>query len=79
MTADPVDGARPVRVVVDLALCEGNALCMGIAPEVFDVGEHDKVVVLDETPPETMRTELREAVRSCPRQAITLVEDPART
>ena len=26
-----------MRIVVDFDLCESNALCMGLAPEVFEV------------------------------------------
>jgi ferredoxin len=31
-----------VRVEVDYALCESNAVCMGIIPEVFDIGDDDQ-------------------------------------
>ena len=30
-----------MRVVVDFDLCESNALCMGLAPEVFEVRDDD--------------------------------------
>ena len=39
-----------MRVVVDFDLCESNAVCMGIAPEVFEVRDDDFLYVLDETP-----------------------------
>jgi len=64
-----------MKVVVDFDLCESNAVCMGIAPEVFEVREDDFLYVLDENPPESMRPQLEEAVLSCPRAAIRLVED----
>lgn len=38
------------RVVVNLNLCESNALCMGVAPDVFEVGDDDLLRVLDEHP-----------------------------
>lgn len=61
-----------MKVVVDFDLCESNAVCMGIAPEVFEVREDDFLYILDESPPEAMRERLQEAVQACPRAAITL-------
>jgi ferredoxin len=61
-----------MRVVVDFDLCESNALCMGIAPEVFEVRDDDFLYVLDEHPPEEMRERLMEAVRACPKNAISI-------
>jgi ferredoxin len=64
----------PMKVVVDFDLCESNAICMGIAPEVFEVREDDFLYILDENPPEELRPKLQEAVASCPRAAIKLVD-----
>ena len=61
-----------MRVVVDYDLCESNAVCMNIAPEVFEVRDDDFLYVLDETPDESMRPKMEEAVTRCPKQAITL-------
>lgn len=62
------------KVVVDYDLCESNAICMQIAPEVFEVRDDDFLYVLNEFPPEELRPKLEEAVRSCPKQAISLIE-----
>ena len=64
-----------MRVVVDYDLCESNAICMSVAPEVFEVRDDDNLYVLDERPPESMRRKLQEAVERCPKQAISLVDD----
>jgi len=64
-----------VRVVVDYDVCESNAVCMGLVPEVFEVRDDDFLYVLDEHPPEAMRARLEEAVRSCPKAAISIEED----
>jgi ferredoxin len=61
-----------MRVVVDFDLCESNAVCMGILPEVFEVRDDDFLYVLDENPPEELRPKLEEAVRRCPKQAIAI-------
>lgn len=64
-----------MKVVVDYDLCEANAVCMRILPEVFQVDDKDSLHVLIEHPPEGMRAKLKEAVRLCPRQAISIVEE----
>jgi ferredoxin len=66
-----------VRVVVNMRQCESNALCMGIAPQVFDLDVDDVLHVLDEFPDESLRATVMEAIRNCPKQAISLVEDPS--
>jgi ferredoxin len=45
---------------------------MGLLPEVFEVRDDGFLYVLDETPPESMREKLEEAVRTCPTGAISL-------
>jgi ferredoxin len=61
-----------MRVTVDSALCESNALCMAAAPEVFELREDDVLYVLDEQPSDQLRSKVMEAVQSCPKQAIRL-------
>jgi ferredoxin len=61
-----------MRVVVDYDLCESNALCMGVAPEVFEVRDDDNLYILDENPPEEMRDKVEQAVRLCPKAAISI-------
>jgi ferredoxin len=64
-----------MRVVVDYDLCESNALCMGILPEVFEVRDDDLLYVLDEHPREELREKVMQAVRTCPKNAISIVDD----
>ena len=64
-----------MKVVVDFDLCESNALCMAAAPEVFEVRDDDFLYILDEHPPEELRAKVEEAVRRCPKQAISIAED----
>ncbi|HTU38333.1 MAG TPA: ferredoxin [Acidimicrobiales bacterium] len=64
-----------MRVVVDFDLCESNALCMGIAPEVFEVRDDDFLYVLDEHPSEELREKVLMAMRTCPKNAISIEED----
>jgi ferredoxin len=60
------------KVVVDFDLCESNAICMGVAPEVFEVREDDFLYVLQEHPGDELRPQVEEAVRRCPKQAIAI-------
>ena len=61
-----------MRVVVDFDLCESNALCMAAAPEVFEVRDDDFLYILDENPPEELRSKVELAVQRCPKQAIKI-------
>jgi ferredoxin len=61
-----------MRVVVDFDLCESNAVCMGIAPEVFEVRDDDFLYVLQEEPDESLRAKVAEAAARCPKQAIAI-------
>jgi ferredoxin len=61
-----------MKIVVDFDKCTSNAVCMGIAPEIFEVRDDNFLYVLQEEPPEEQRTLVEEAVRMCPTQAISL-------
>ena len=64
-----------MRVIVDFDLCESNAVCLGIAPDIFEVRDDDFLYVLNENPPEESRAKVEEAIRRCPKQAISLAEE----
>ena len=63
------------RVVVDYDLCEANAVCVKIAPEVFRVDADDKLHLLLEHPPVESLQEVEKAVRRCPRGALSLADE----
>jgi ferredoxin len=71
----PGEERARMKIVIDYDLCEANAVCMETCPEVFRVEEDDTLTVLIERPPESLRKKVEEAVRLCPRQAISIVED----
>lgn len=60
-----------LHVRVDPRLCEAHALCVEIAPEVFELG--DDVATCDEEPGEALRYSVEAAVAACPRQTISVV------
>ena len=64
-----------MKIVVDYDLCEANAVCMDVCPECFRVEDDDTLTILVERPAESLRKKVEEAVRLCPRQALSLLED----
>jgi ferredoxin len=67
-------GRPAMKIVVDFDKCKSNAVCMGIAPEIFEVRDDNFLYVLQEEPPESARGLVEEAVRDCPTQAISIVD-----
>jgi ferredoxin len=63
-----------MHVNVDYDLCDSNAICMGIVPEVFEVRDDGFLYILNEDPGEELRAKLQESVRACPTQAISISE-----
>jgi len=63
-----------MRVIIDHDLCEGNAVCVRVCPEVFAVGDDDQAYLLIENPGEELRANVVAAVARCPRQALALRE-----
>ncbi|MGV9800346.1 ferredoxin [Mycobacterium sp. NPDC003449] len=63
------------RIVVDFGLCESNGVCMGVIPEVFDLDDDDYLHLLQEDVTPENEGAVREAVRQCPRQAISIEDE----
>ncbi len=62
------------KIAVNRDLCEANARCVAVCPEVFHVDEQDELHLKTETVTEELRAKIEAAVRLCPRQALTLVD-----
>ncbi len=61
-----------MKIKVDFDLCESNALCEAMAPEVFELDDDDFLLVkTDETTDENVDN-VKRAVAACPRAAIAL-------
>ncbi len=63
-----------MRIEVDYDKCQSNAVCMGIAPEIFEVREDGFLYVLDSEPGDEWLEKVIEAMESCPTQAISVIE-----
>ena len=64
-----------MKVTVDFDLCESNALCEALAPEVFELDDDDYLVVKQEQVTDENRAAIKQAIAACPRSAISMVED----
>jgi len=61
-----------VKITIDRERCVGAAACVAIAPEVFQLDDEDKAVVID--PEGAPIEDIREAEARCPTQAISVEE-----
>ncbi|MGA9873226.1 MAG: ferredoxin [Rhodococcus sp. (in: high G+C Gram-positive bacteria)] len=57
-------------VEVDFDLCEANGVCVGLAPEVFDLNDDDELIVSDADGLPENRDAIEEAIAGCPRAAL---------
>jgi len=63
-----------MKIKVDYDLCESNALCEAMAPDVFEVDDNDDLQLkTDETTDQNIEN-VKRAVAACPRAAISLAE-----
>ncbi|MDJ0395316.1 ferredoxin [Rhodococcus sp. G-MC3] len=57
-------------VEVDFDLCEANGVCVGLAPDVFDLNDDDELIISDaDRLPENAGV-IDEAIAGCPRAAL---------
>jgi ferredoxin len=59
-----------VRVEVDRDRCEGNAVCLGIAPDLFDLDDEDYAVVKLDPVPADQEEVAEQSIQECPRAAL---------
>ncbi|CQD06733.1 ferredoxin [Mycobacterium europaeum] len=62
-----------MKVKVDYGRCEGHAVCVGLAPSVFAIGDEDEQVrIINDTPDDAERSNVILAAKRCPTIAITV-------
>jgi ferredoxin len=61
-----------MKILVDWDKCESHGQCEFAAPDVFSINDEGDLDVLDETPDDSLRSSVEEAIRRCPTRAITL-------
>ena len=60
------------KIKIDRSLCTGYAECVGIAPEVFRLGDDNISVVVDADGGDNET--VLDAARACPVDAITVID-----
>jgi ferredoxin len=64
-----------MKIVVDWNRCEANGVCVRAAPKSFQLDDKDQLHVLTESVPPELRAQVEQAVRDCPKQALSLTRD----
>ncbi|MBF6360958.1 ferredoxin [Nocardia farcinica] len=62
-----------MKVSVDLDQCEANGICVGFAPDVFELDDNDQLHILTDEVPADRRAEVEDAVAQCPKAALKLL------
>ncbi len=62
-----------LRITVDATKCTGEGVCVGIAPDVFDLNEDGIAEVVD--PGGADKETIVEAATSCPTDAIAVIDE----
>jgi len=60
-----------MRVVVNRDRCEGNAVCVKTAPQVFKLDDDDYAMVVADPVPVEQETLVEQAITWCPRAALS--------
>ena len=63
-----------MKISVNYDLCTSNAVCMGVAPEVFEVRDDGFMYVLNDEPGPEFDERMRQAVAGCPNGAISIAD-----
>ena len=62
------------KIQIDWDLCESNAMCEALAPDHFQIDDNDDLQVLDDVVTDDNQALIEQAVASCPKSAISIVE-----
>ena len=65
-----------MKVRVNTEICAGFGICLGLAPEVFELHDDGYAIVLVSEVPPALEDSVRQAVSQCPARAISLSDDP---
>ncbi|MEV0250315.1 ferredoxin [Nocardia sp. NPDC050712] len=62
-----------MKVAVDFDQCEANGICVGFAPDVFELDDEDQLHVLVDDIPADQLEDVKDAVAQCPKAALKLI------
>jgi ferredoxin len=63
-----------IQVRANVRICDGFANCVTAAPDLFDIDDDDRVIVLQGDLDDAERPRVEEAIRSCPVSALTIAD-----
>ena len=63
-----------MKVKADYDLCEANAMCEALAPDVFEIDDDDNLQILTDEVTDENRQRVEQAVAACPKAALSLDE-----
>lgn len=61
-----------MKLSFDPDLCEANGICVGIAPDVFELDDDDQLRLLVTEVPADRVPDVEDAVAQCPKAALKL-------
>lgn len=62
-----------MKIIVDREKCKGHNNCLSIAPNVFDIDDQFKAIILD--PKGDSDADILKAAKMCPKLAIILADE----
>jgi ferredoxin len=62
-----------MEIGVDRSLCEANAVCVGLAPDVFDLDEDEELVIRPGKVARDQEERVADAVGGCPKNALSII------
>ncbi len=69
-------GGATMKIISNLAMCQGHARCQQCCPEVFSTDERfGKVVLLLPDVPSELQENAALAVNNCPEGALSIAEE----
>lgn len=61
-----------MEVRVNRDRCEANAVCCGLAPEVFRIDDEEQLVIVQPRPPAALMERVTLAAARCPKDALEI-------
>ncbi|GGK59518.1 ferredoxin [Nocardia camponoti] len=61
-----------MKIIVDFDRCEANGVCVGIAPDMFELDDNDQLTVTVAEVDADRVPDAEEAVAQCPKAALRL-------
>ena len=62
-----------MKIGVDRSLCEANAVCVGFAPDIFDLDDDEELVIQPGAVPDDQLERVSDAIKGCPKNALFTV------